>query len=183
MDTGHLDVRDKDGVSLRDLGATSWVHARMPGHPHLGGLIVTSIKRVNNAKFNQQCGFYVHKVLDSIKYHLSRRHQNSFASTTEAKLYSNLNDNENGQEILTNAMRVLGNYTLEEGIMSGTLWTIDDQDHLISCLENIEMRLDEHSTNELGDILIQGDMAVTSSSCRYSEQNSKVAAVPFEVAL
>jgi hypothetical protein len=124
---------------------------------------------------NDNCGYLVAKVLTSIKFHLGRRHRAVFASDAEAELFTQMKDGDNGRDVMSNTMRVLGNYTLPEGIMAGSLWTIDDQNHYISCEQNIRTRLEEHThTNgNTGDALMQGDMAVTTTLCHYSEQSSK----------
>jgi hypothetical protein len=94
-----------------------------------------------------------------------------------------MKDGDNGRDVMSNTMRVLGNYTLPEGIMAGSLWTIDDQNHYISCEQNIRTRLEEHThTNgNTGDALMQGDMAVTTTLCHYSEQSSKYSENGFAV--
>jgi hypothetical protein len=119
--------------------------------------------------------------LESIKFHLGTSRAHSFNSETETELFTNLEDGENGREVLTETMRVLGNYTLADAIMAGSLWTIDNQNHYISCEGNINTRLDEHDYNEHGDVLLQGDMAVTSVQCHYTEQSSKVSNISFSV--
>lgn len=144
----------------------------------VGSLLASSIK---NEQKRRDCSPLVTKILDSIRYHLARRHRNSFVSADEIRSFVGLKDGDNGRELLTQTMRVLGNYTLAEGLLAGSMWTIDNQNNFLSCMENLEMRLDENTLNDLGDTLIQGDMAVTSSLCRYSEQSSKIGKTEFEV--
>jgi len=115
-------------------------------------------------------------------YAFAKKHQNhAYISEFEAKLWQGLEDNENGVEVLSNTMRVLGNYSLADGIRAGEVWTIEDQNNVISCLENIDQRLEEHTENEYGDPLFQGDMAATRAGCHYSEHDKKIAEELFPV--
>eukprot|EP00427_Karlodinium_veneficum_P054622 CAMPEP_0169404412 /NCGR_PEP_ID=MMETSP1017-20121227/56340_1 /TAXON_ID=342587 /ORGANISM="Karlodinium micrum, Strain CCMP2283" /LENGTH=165 /DNA_ID=CAMNT_0009510821 /DNA_START=1 /DNA_END=495 /DNA_ORIENTATION=- len=81
----------------------------------------------NSRPFGQNCGRYIGKVLHTLMYAFAKKHQNhAYISEFEAKLWQGLEDNENGVEVLSNTMRVLGNYSLADGIRAGEVWTIED---------------------------------------------------------
>jgi len=169
-DASLLDVEDDTGFRMRDYGVQIYERPAVWGHPHLGSLLVYHVKE----RTEEPCGMLIAKVIYAIKYAMAKKHRNhEFVTEPEAELYTELEDEEDGSDVLTNTMRVLGNYSLGEGIQAGSVWKIDDQNSYISCEQNIQAHLEEHTVNFNGDGIYQGDMASVGSHCVFGEQNKK----------